>query len=161
MIIVYLQGRLKRIDFTEGKSKITEFRHINDKVRQRKENNNDNKGGKKMFCKKCGKEIPEGSRFCPVCGTEQEEETVLPKQAKKKKLHKYTIIGIIMLVIGMIEDIGPTRTMPLMFFLIADALFIFAYLQINKEADQSGKKANTVLLTISVILTILEFAPQP
>lgn len=21
-----------------------------------------------MFCHKCGKELPEGSQFCPVCG---------------------------------------------------------------------------------------------
>ena len=25
-----------------------------------------------MFCTKCGKQIPEGTRFCPACGTPAE-----------------------------------------------------------------------------------------
>ena len=25
-----------------------------------------------MFCKKCGKELPDGTKFCPSCGTNQE-----------------------------------------------------------------------------------------
>ena len=111
-----------------------------------------------MFCKKCGKEIPEGTRFCPACGAEQDEETTHISQTTGKKLHKYTIIGIVMLVIGAIEDFNTDRTMPLMFLLIADALFIFAHQQINKETEKYNLKINTVLLTVAVIMTILEFA---
>ena len=29
-----------------------------------------------MFCKNCGKEISEDTRFCPVCGAEQNGTTV-------------------------------------------------------------------------------------
>ena len=28
-----------------------------------------------MFCRKCGANLPEGSKFCPSCGATQEEET--------------------------------------------------------------------------------------
>ena len=34
-----------------------------------------------MFCKKCGKEISENSRFCPYCG---EENEVLAKKEEKQ-----------------------------------------------------------------------------
>lgn len=34
-----------------------------------------------MYCKKCGKEIVEGSKYCPKCGTE------IKKAPKKKKIH--------------------------------------------------------------------------
>lgn len=30
-----------------------------------------------MFCKKCGKEIAEGTKFCPNCGANQEETKIV------------------------------------------------------------------------------------
>ena len=36
-----------------------------------------------MYCINCGKEIPEGAKFCPVCGGQQmNEENATPKQGK-------------------------------------------------------------------------------
>ena len=32
-----------------------------------------NRGGVRMFCRKCGKQIPDDAVFCPGCGTEQDE----------------------------------------------------------------------------------------
>lgn len=39
-----------------------------------------------MFCCKCGQEIKQGAKFCPKCGSKQEEIT--PKKNKKKKQNK-------------------------------------------------------------------------
>ena len=60
-----------------------------------------------MYCKKCGKEIPEGSEFCNYCGnrTDGEELTGLEKTAQKVsnigKILTLTIslpIGIIFII---------------------------------------------------------------
>ena len=37
-----------------------------------------------MICKKCGKEIPDGSKFCPECGYDFSEKHQTPE---KKKNH--------------------------------------------------------------------------
>ncbi|MBO5286016.1 MAG: zinc ribbon domain-containing protein [Clostridia bacterium] len=34
-----------------------------------------------MFCFKCGKELPDGSKFCPECGTSQEQHVEAPAPA--------------------------------------------------------------------------------
>lgn len=66
-----------------------------------------------MFCKNCGKEISEGTRFCPGCGAEQnsapvennapvnvEQPTVnLTQPQPKKKLSTGIIVGIVVAVI--------------------------------------------------------------
>ena len=60
-----------------------------------------------MFCKKCGKELPEGAKFCNYCGAaqtvaEKVEETyqepvnsyqgINPKAAKKRKIAKVLFV---------------------------------------------------------------------
>lgn len=48
-----------------------------------------------MFCKKCGKEIKEGVRFCPYCGAESgvsnEMKATESRGSKKEKTHKKSI----------------------------------------------------------------------
>lgn len=66
-----------------------------------------------MFCKNCGKEISEDTRFCPGCGAEQNSTTVendapvniqqptvnLAQPQPKKKLSTGAIVGIVVAVI--------------------------------------------------------------
>lgn len=66
-----------------------------------------------MFCKNCGKEISEDTRFCPGCGAEQNSTTVennaplnvqqptvnLTQPQPKKKLSTGAIVGIVVAVI--------------------------------------------------------------
>ena len=46
-----------------------------------------------MFCPKCGKQLPDSSKFCTGCGaqliqTDQSKQTKKPKQAKEPKQEK-------------------------------------------------------------------------
>ena len=39
-----------------------------------------------MFCRKCGKEIKEGVKFCPYCGAETTKIKTEPRQEKTIKM---------------------------------------------------------------------------
>lgn len=54
-----------------------------------------------MFCQKCGAEMPEGTKFCPSCGT---PTSGTPQIEKKKKRH--SVLGCIVLVIGILLIVG-------------------------------------------------------
>src|SRR5574344_314284 len=41
-----------------------------------------------MFCRKCGKEVPEGVKYCPACGC-----PVDPNEAEKKTVNTDGIVG--------------------------------------------------------------------
>ena len=70
-----------------------------------------------MFCRKCGKEIPDGSRYCQHCATTQnphdiswasdspaEENSPTPKKSKGKKVGIIILIAVI--VLFMVAIIG-------------------------------------------------------
>ena len=44
------------------------------------------RGGSKMYCKECGKEIAEDGRFCESCGTDNGEAKTITKEELKQKL---------------------------------------------------------------------------
>ena len=63
-----------------------------------------------MFCVHCGKEIPEGSTFCPECGKSQQEsadtveETRITQPASTPlKKAKYNTLCIVGIVVGIIS----------------------------------------------------------
>lgn len=67
---------------------------------------------KRMFCKNCGKELPDDARYCHYCGTEQfntetMQESVpngepkpLPAETPPKKSHGFLIFFIVVVIIG-------------------------------------------------------------
>ncbi len=57
-----------------------------------------------MFCKKCGKFVPDGKEKCVYCGSELEEkQTVQTNQYTKSKDNDKTIIGVLLsLFLGII-----------------------------------------------------------
>lgn len=65
-----------------------------------------------MYCKNCGKEMEEGSRFCPHCGTENASATgesskpAAPVKKKERKKKKPLIIAIVAVVILLVLGIA-------------------------------------------------------
>lgn len=60
-----------------------------------------------MFCKNCGKEISEGTKFCDGCGTQLETTTQQNTvSAVKPKSNGKKIGGIIMVALGGLSILG-------------------------------------------------------
>lgn len=67
-----------------------------------------------MYCKYCGKEISEASKYCNGCGCPVEEEAIVSKQKssgkytekKSKKKKRHPILGTIILIFGIALIIG-------------------------------------------------------
>lgn len=61
-----------------------------------------NQGGRKMFCWKCGKEIPDESLFCSYCGAETKNrgnKDGEPIQKKQQDYRAFVAIGLIILLL--------------------------------------------------------------
>lgn len=43
-----------------------------------------------MFCKKCGKEIPDGAQFCPHCGAAQDDHPIYTRKPINTNSSKYS-----------------------------------------------------------------------
>lgn len=54
-----------------------------------------------MFCPKCGNKMPDGARFCPVCGATQEgmEEKDYSTQKKSRKKPIKILAGVLVFCI--------------------------------------------------------------
>jgi uncharacterized membrane protein YvbJ len=59
-----------------------------------------------MFCPKCGKEIPDGSKFCPYCGYQiakvDKEEKVQTIELTSKGLKKQLLFAVLIIIIGIL-----------------------------------------------------------
>jgi uncharacterized membrane protein YvbJ len=59
-----------------------------------------------MFCPKCGKEIPDGSKFCPYCGYQiakvKGEERVQTIELTSKRLKKQLLYSVALIIVGLI-----------------------------------------------------------
>ena len=59
-----------------------------------------------MFCKNCGKELSEGTKFCDGCGAQLEATAVQTASAQKPKSNGKKIGGIVMTVLGGLSVLG-------------------------------------------------------
>ena len=55
-----------------------------------------------MFCTRCGKEIPDGSKFCNNCGMSFVPQPVTPQPQKKQN----KVVLIVLIVIGVLVFLG-------------------------------------------------------
>ena len=57
-----------------------------------------------MFCKKCGKEIPDGAKFCPYCGADQNYKEVYTRKKVDYNASKYSrTLALIFACIGVLS----------------------------------------------------------
>jgi uncharacterized membrane protein YvbJ len=81
-----------------------------------------------MFCKNCGKQIEDGSKFCPECGMAQYgHQPVEPDsvQLRKKLLYYGTLVSLAGIVMGIY-----IKQMPLV--MIASLGFLIGAFKINE-----------------------------
>lgn len=55
-----------------------------------------------MYCKHCGKEIPDGAAICPHCGCWTEESKKKEQATADKTNTGFTLLGLLFPVIGLI-----------------------------------------------------------
>ena len=63
-----------------------------------------------MFCPNCGKQIPDGSKFCTLCGYKiakvDEEEKVQTIELTSKRLKKQLLLAVLTIIIGGLFAVG-------------------------------------------------------
>ena len=63
-----------------------------------------------MFCRKCGKPIPDGAKFCPYCGADQNYKEVYTRKKVDYNASKYSrTLALIFACIGFVAIGGIHR----------------------------------------------------
>lgn len=110
-------------------------------------------GGKDMYCRKCGKEIADESKYCQFCGSSQETVEVTGIEIVKKSTEqtlsemKEQIVhgqetGKLYLIIGWVSMVVSLVFIPIVFGAVA---VIMSYLYREKD-----EKMGTVLMIAGV-----------
>lgn len=110
-------------------------------------------GGEDMYCRKCGKEITDESKYCQFCGALQETDETTGADAVKKSTEqtinemKEQIVhgqetGKLYLIIGWISMVVSLAFIPVVFGVVA---VIMGYLYREKD-----EKMGTILMIAGV-----------
>lgn len=86
-----------------------------------------------MFCRSCGKEIPEGTKFCPYCGASQ--NGVSSTNANDTGSFGWAVLGFFIPLAGLILYLVWKDTQP-------------------KNANQAGKGALTMVILNAVLIVV-------
>lgn len=112
-----------------------------------------------MYCSKCGKQIDEGSKFCPFCGAPQERSATtsggeLIKQGAeetlkdvKNQIDQKKQTGQLYLIVGWVSMVVSLLFIPVLFGAIA---VIMGYLYRDKD-----EKMGTILMIAGIAGGIL------
>lgn len=120
-----------------------------------------------MFCRQCGKELPDGVKFCPACGAEVKPVQEAPKPApmqpvyeapdEKEKEGKWNVLAIVSFSIAAACVLGYLAGG---FFLhiVTLILSIVSLTQFKHDPTMKGKGfavAGTVISSVSVGLSVI------
>lgn len=105
-----------------------------------------------MYCKNCGKEISDDSKYCPECGIEIEriQDEYIFSDGYVKKTSVFGMIGFI----GSICAIGLYKLGWIQLFVLAIPSLIFSIIGLNDRRKQRKgfSYAGLVLSIISIII---------
>lgn len=101
-----------------------------------------------MFCRKCGKEVPKDSKFCPACGELQEvvQEVSVVKKEEVANNHLANVLCSI--------SLGLYFGMPLLSFIMYILAYGFSY---NDSASTIAGLFGSVISIISSLSTIAAY----
>lgn len=83
-----------------------------------------------MFCKNCGKQITDGSVFCPNCGADTEVNKYLYQPVSKQKYNTMSIIGLVVAGISLLLNFWGIVG------IAATVISLIALLQIGKSCEK-------------------------
>lgn len=118
-----------------------------------------------MFCKQCGKELPENVKFCPGCGAEvenpQEEKTpdpvAEPKQTQVSDDGSWSVLAIVSFAFAAAAVLGYVAG-GFLLHAVTLIMSIVALSQFKKDPTLKGKGfaiAGTVISAVSVGLSVV------
>lgn len=61
-----------------------------------------------MFCRNCGKELPEEAKFCPNCGYNKTNSEASAKSSSSGKITAINVLTILSMVLGIFAFFIPT-----------------------------------------------------
>ncbi len=96
-----------------------------------------------MFCKTCGKEIPDEAVICPQCGCMTKDETDLPETQQPKKESKTSmVLGIVGIIVSWL------------FALAGHIVSIIGIVTGIKAYKETGKMTGLILSIIGEVCAI-------
>lgn len=120
-----------------------------------------------MFCKHCGNQVEDNSKFCPACGKNLESN--IPKSNTKFQLHWILIfvaigLGLLSLLLGLnmgdnieAEDV----ILPAVLALGSVGLSGYVFMDTKNKAEDKRKHTFSLIVLIGAILLAVELCIGP
>ncbi len=102
-------------------------------------------GGKNMFCTNCGKNIPDGSVFCPECGKPTSAQAAQQQMYGQQPIYGQPAVvapisGGAAAITQKVERV-PTRLIAKIAFLAALVCFLFPFMSVSCDASTAASMA--------------------
>ena len=120
-----------------------------------------------MFCKHCGNQIADNSKFCPICG--KALDTTGAKTGTQSQLHWICIfvaIGLVLLSLSLALDLGnhvkaEDVTLPAVLALGSIGLAGFVCMDTRKAPEHKTKHVFSLIVLIGGIVMAVELCIGP
>ena len=115
-----------------------------------------------MYCKKCGKQVEDGSSFCPYCGADlrEQEVEVVEAESEKNEVSRgpwkaFAIVGYFLGIVGFVTSFLIFGMEFSVFGIVFSALGLKTT---DEEAKAKAKKGLKLSIAATIISVVLLFA---